>query len=140
MTDPIPSPFHRSLATIDEIVQRYAQGERNFSYIDVDDGADFSNLKLSGAIFDHSFISLANFKGAELKQVSFRNTNVKCNDFSNADLEGADFQGAPVEATCFAGANLKDARFTGAEYYGFTITEDQVSALLEDLCKPFPEQ
>ncbi len=136
-----PPPHDYQPATsVSEIMQRYTQGERYFAFTDLEDGADFSKLNLSGAIFDNSFISDANFTDADLKNVSFRNSNVKCNDFSNADLEGAIFQGALIEATCFAGANLKDAHFVGASYYGIIVEENQVGDLLEDLCIPFQDR
>ncbi len=85
----------------DEILQRYQDGERNFSHC-VSLSQDFSNMNLAGA----------NFKRAKLIGSTF----------ANANLEGASFVGAELSLTCFSGANLKGANFSLATITGANFT------------------
>ena len=111
--------------SVEEIIARYAVGERYFGHADIPDGADFREATLEDAVFELSFLSSADFRGANLKRVSFRSANVKCSDFREADLEGATFEGASVEATDFAGANMSGVSFAGAGYYGYSLREGE---------------
>jgi uncharacterized protein YjbI with pentapeptide repeats len=110
----------------EEILCRYALGERFFESADLPDRADFRNAVLEDSIFEDVFLSDVDFRGADLKRVSFRNVKVKCSDFRGADLQDACFQGAAVEATLFDGAQLEGTSFAGAGYYGVTLTEGDI--------------
>ena len=109
----------------EELLRRYAEGERYFAESELDhSNYDFQNSILEGADFSRSFIT-ADFRGANLKRVSFVSANIKTCDFRNADLEGADFSGAALEATQFEGAKLQGTRFEGAGCYSYTMKADE---------------
>lgn len=110
--------------TVDEILQRYRAGDRDFRQSELPDGASFRGQDLSGAIFDGSWIFAADFSHATLRGVSFRTSNVKCCDFSGADLTGVDFRGAGIDAGIFTMARLVDIRLEGATAYGFVLRDD----------------
>jgi uncharacterized protein YjbI with pentapeptide repeats len=91
--------------------QRYAQGERNFSRLDLR-GSDLSNLYLVGANFSASDLTGAKIDNTDLSDCNFTNTILsqaslkKCicrgvtflrTNLRNANLEGADCCGARVE-------------------------------------------
>jgi uncharacterized protein YjbI with pentapeptide repeats len=107
-------------ATSDELLRRYAAGERRFPDCDLDE-ANLARVTLVGAVFDGSCFHSATFDGADLRGISFRVCNVKCASFRKADLRGASFHLSSVEAADFAGAQLEGASFEGAGYYGHTI-------------------
>lgn len=77
--------------SVDDLLRRYACGERYFAGADIPDGANFQNVNLEGASFEGAFLSDADFRGANLGNVNFRNANLKCSDFRGADLKGAVF-------------------------------------------------
>ena len=81
----------------EELLSRYAAGERYFPEADMPDGSDFSKAHLAGAVLERCWLSDANFTGADLRRVSFRGTNLKCADFRDANLEGSIWTGASVE-------------------------------------------
>lgn len=111
--------------SVEELLQRYADGERFFFNINLPDGVDLSGVTLEGAHFEKGFLHSANFRGANLRGVRF-NCNVKCADFSEADLTDVSFEGASVEATMFDGAILTRTRFRGAWYMAFPLPDDTV--------------
>ena len=118
-------PKYEPPQSAEELLRRYAEGERYFADSELDESEnDLQNGKLEDADFSHSFI-FADFRRANLKRASFADANVKSCDFRNADLEGADFSGAALEATQFEGANLQGARFTGAGCYGYRMKADE---------------
>jgi uncharacterized protein YjbI with pentapeptide repeats len=107
-------------ATADELLRRYAAGERQFPDCDLDE-AKLVGVTLAGAVFDGSWFHSATLNGADLRGVSFRVCNVKCASFRRADLRGASFRQSAVEAAEFEGAQLDGASFEGAGCYGHTI-------------------
>jgi hypothetical protein len=117
------SPDYKPPESREELLLRYASGERSFPETDVCD-ADLAGVTLDGANFEKfSWFFNSNFDGASLRGTSFRECNVKCTSFRRADLTGASFELAAVEATDFEGAKLEGVSFVGATYYGFTIKE-----------------
>jgi uncharacterized protein YjbI with pentapeptide repeats len=114
-------PGYEPPTSAEELLSRYAAGERFFSGADIPDGACFSGGVLKGAVLEDAWLSCADFRGADLQEVSFRRSNVKMSNFTDADLRGASFQDASVEAAEFTSAKLDGVSFEGAGYYGFTI-------------------
>lgn len=112
-------------ASLVELLERYAAGERSFPRVEMSD-ANFSSVVLNNTSFGpSSWFFNANFEGAKLQGASFRDCNVKCANFSNADLRGASFEGAAVEATIWDGALLDGASFSGATFYGYTLASGE---------------
>jgi hypothetical protein len=109
----------------DELLTRYAAGERSFvgSELDsINEGIDLTGVILDGADFSDSWI-VASFRDASLKGAIFRRANVKTCDFSGANLTDADFRDAPLEATKWSGAILSGCKFGVVTYYGATVCE-----------------
>ena len=112
---------YRPAASCEELLQRYATGERSFPNTDLSD-ADLTGVTLDDADFaPWSWFFCTNFRGASLRGTSFRECNVKCADFSKSDLTGASFELAGVEAAVFHGATMGCTTFVGASYYGYTV-------------------
>lgn len=104
--------------TFREFLDRYRNGERDFSEsdLDADRDNDLSGQCLDDADFSKAFI-IANFRGASLRRARFASGNVKTCDFRDADLRGADFRGAALCSALFDGARLDGAQFAGAFYH-----------------------
>lgn len=108
----------------EELLQRYADGERVFPDTDLSE-ADFSGVTLDGASFEKwSWFHSSKFDGSSLRGTSFHECNVKCANFRSADLTGASFEFAAVEATDFEGAQIDGLTFAGATAYGYTFGND----------------
>lgn len=117
------STDYRPPESREELLRRYASGERDFPNTDLCD-ADLAGVALDGANFERwSWFSDTNFEGASLRGTSFRECNVKCASFRHADLTGASFERAAVEAADFDGAALEGVSFVGATCYGYTIRD-----------------
>ncbi len=111
----------RPPVSLEELLRRYANGERQFPGTDLCE-VDFSGVVLDGASFERlSWFFDAKFDGASLRGTSFRECNVKCASFKNADLSGASFALAAVESIDLHGAILVGTDFLGATFYGCTI-------------------
>ncbi len=129
MTDTLSGPSqdrpldYQPPESADELLHRYAAGERYFWDVDIPEKSDFRNSMLADATFDHGMLSDIDFQGANLQHVGFLNCNVKCTDFRGADLEGATFTGSSVEATYFGKANLTGVSFAGAYAYGYELKD-----------------
>ena len=105
----------------DEIVARYAAGERSFPGLELDgETMDLRNCNLWGADFSKSYI-FADFRDANLQGVSFEHANVKTCDFRGANLRGASFRGALIDAAEFDGADMAGAVFEGATVHSHTF-------------------
>ena len=109
----------------DELLARYAAGERHFvdTELDIPDRiVDLDGAVLDGADFSEGWFT-ATFRGASLRATKFRHANVKCCDFTGADLTDADFREAALEATKWSGATLLGIQFGDVSLYGTFLTE-----------------
>jgi uncharacterized protein YjbI with pentapeptide repeats len=94
---------------VDELIRRFAVGERDFS------GADLKGTKLSGIDLscgndrDAAILNADNLAGAE------RTSLIVHVDLSGADLSGADLSGADLSGVCLRGANLSNANLRRAQ-------------------------
>lgn len=122
----------------EEILKRYAAGEREFLYIDLS-GADLSKvdfgerrlrnityierIKFIYANFTNANLSGANFQGAFMEFINLTNANLSGANLENAQLAGANLRDANLKnanlcGTNFAGADLTNADLSGA-IWGF---------------------
>ena len=92
--------------TVQELLARYAAGERNFS------NADLRNADLGDA-----YLRGANLDGADLSNADFSNA-----DLGDADLRGADLRGADLRGANLVGANLTNCTILGLKIGVATIT------------------
>lgn len=118
--------------TVDELLARYATGERDFVGAELDE----SHVDMSGVVLDGADLSacwfMTSFRNASLKDTKFCHANVKCCDFSGADLRNADFSEAALEATIWDGAILAGARFGNVSLYGAHLTEAEFLAVIAE--------
>lgn len=80
---------------IDELLQRYAAGERNFQNVDVQgpcyvEGVDLHRINLSGSVLGELSLNGFNFRGATLERVNFQSSGLR-----NANFEAAKKNLAP---------------------------------------------
>ncbi|HET8890037.1 MAG TPA: pentapeptide repeat-containing protein [Candidatus Angelobacter sp.] len=118
--------------TADELLQRYASGERSFEYIDLLEGSSLRGAVLAGVIFDCSWTSMVDFREADLRNASFIESNVKVSDFRRADLRGATFRGCVLCGSIWKGAHLDGVTVEDTTYYG-TPVEDMRDLEILDL-------
>lgn len=129
--------------TVEELLIRYANGERDFSYVAIDDGVecllrgvDLSSINLEGSYlavdFSGSILRKANFRytmwdiaiweDIDFSSSDFTGINngdasyfVRCN-FSNTIWEQADLFQCTFEDCNLTGATFGDARFAEVEF------------------------
>ncbi|MBW4550726.1 MAG: pentapeptide repeat-containing protein [Aphanocapsa sp. GSE-SYN-MK-11-07L] len=131
------------LLSAEELLERYAAGERDFSGIYLIHlefgkkypmGADLSGINfrgsnlsesdfrkvnlseanLSGADLSNCLIENANLSGANLSGANLKNTQMTKSNLSGADLTSADFVHTNLTGSDLTDANLTDAHFTYA--------------------------
>jgi uncharacterized protein YjbI with pentapeptide repeats len=99
--------------TPDQLLQRYAAGERNFRGVNLSDeiliwadlrGADLRGANLRGANLNWANFSRVNLIGADLRGA----------DLAWANLSNADLRWANLSEANFSAANLSDADWSGA--------------------------
>ena len=117
-----PYPIHTP-STAEQILERYAKGERNFERVDVPEGSSFQGADLSGASFKTSWVSGIDFREAKLRGVCFDECNVKVSDFRGADLTDATFRNALLCGASFSTAKVDNVIVAGATWYGCAITD-----------------
>lgn len=113
--------------TAEELIERYAAGERDFS------GSDLRGVDLSEA----------ELRGIDLSGANLRQANLSGADLSEVNLYGADLSGATLRGTSLRGANLGAARLgsTGqaerVKFDGATVAAAQfVMAVLKGATLP----
>jgi hypothetical protein len=57
--------------TVEELLQRYASGERYFVNADLPDGADFPSANLEGAILEKAWLYDVDFSGAKRDRIYY---------------------------------------------------------------------
>jgi uncharacterized protein YjbI with pentapeptide repeats len=119
------APNYQPPMSVEELLQRYASGERYFARFELPDGANLSGVNLEGSSLEHAMLFDVDFSRSNLRGVSFCEGNIKCGDFRGADLEGAKFEGAAVESIMLDRANLNGVTFRGATCYGYTLKDGQ---------------
>jgi uncharacterized protein YjbI with pentapeptide repeats len=106
----------------DELLCRYAAGERLFVDIEMAPGASLRGVMLCGACFENAWLHSVDFARADLRHCKFNNVNLKCVDFSDANLTGASFDDVVLCGSVFTGAKIGDTSLRDVESYGATIT------------------
>ena len=147
----------RRLMDAQELLCRYAAGERDFSGVNlrsiplrqeclVDINLSNANLSsLSSSILINANLSGANLRGTNLGGTSFINANLRGANLRKADLVGADLTGADLTGaklsydrrsnTWLIGTNLTDADLTsiqGLEYAVFAYTTMPDGSIVSD--------
>ena len=98
-----------------ELLDRYEEGERDFSEVDLSDtdwqGYDLSEINLEGADFSNSDFKNMVFNRANLKNCNFRGSTFQSVKFVEADLTNACFIKSDLHIIDFAWADLTGAQF-----------------------------
>lgn len=79
-----------------EIIQRYKEGERDFSNVLCQNG-DFNGINLSGAIFRDADLSFSGFDGSDLTDTDFTNAILDWSTFKRTTLRRTNFTGAKIQ-------------------------------------------
>jgi uncharacterized protein YjbI with pentapeptide repeats len=103
--------------TPDELLQRYAAGERNFRGVNLSDeiliwadlrGADLRGANLRGANLNWANLSRVNLIGADLRGADLAWANLNNADLRWANLSEANFSAANLSGTDWSGAIMPD--------------------------------
>lgn len=120
---------------VNELSQRYAAGERNFSGVDLSFAnlsqidlreADLSRAVFIGANLERANLEFANLYGANLENADLTDAclfyaNLRRAKLCNANLKGADLRSANLTDAKLTGADLSDADLWAANLpEGFT--------------------
>ncbi|WP_416212598.1 pentapeptide repeat-containing protein [Nostoc sp. ChiQUE01b] len=113
---------------VEELLERYAAGERDFSETDLSGGIsldeaylidiNFSRANLYSIDLRHSDLSNANLRGANLRQADLGVAYL-----INVDLRDANLTGARLEYCNLTGADLRDANLMGANLSQANLTD-----------------
>lgn len=111
----------------DELVRRYAAGERDFSGVDLSGanlaGVNLAEADLSGADLSYANLSRANLSGAEMYDANLYGANLSRADLSRVemsasvpgDTDGADLSEVDLSGASLRGADLFDINLSGAD-------------------------
>jgi uncharacterized protein YjbI with pentapeptide repeats len=125
------SPEILLIMDAEELLQRYAAGERDFVGVGLDDvdvsGANLSNINLSRASMNQFFADGANLSGADLSKASIYQAG-----FNEVNLAGANLSEADLGDCGFRRANLSGANLSGAT---FRYTRMPDESIRSDSCE-----
>jgi uncharacterized protein YjbI with pentapeptide repeats len=113
-----------SPTTAEDLLQRYATGERNFRDADLPRGclaganlrgsdlnaADLVSADLTDAVLIDANLCDADLRRAVLRGATLRGSRLSGADLSGADLTGADLEGADIRHADFSEASLRAAK------------------------------
>mgnify|MGYP006449144981 CR=1 FL=1 len=97
----------------DELLRRYAAGERDFSGVDLS-GADLMEVALEDINLENAILREAKFCWSRLDGAIFRNADLENAVFKLASLRNTDFRGANLRNCLIVEASLIRANFEGA--------------------------
>lgn len=128
--------------TTDELLRRYATGERNFTNANLRGAvlikqylsqsnlsyaklnwANLSEANLSGVDLTGADLSYVNLSGANLNYTNLNRTNLRGANLSAASLRGANFNKAFLSEVIFRQADLREANFSLADLRGANFDE-----------------
>ena len=131
---------------VEEILKRYADGEREFLYVDLS-GADLSSVdfgerSLRGVIynkkikFSNANLSSANLRNAFMQFVNLNNANLNNANLERTLLEGANLKGANLKGANLCSTNLAGADLTNADLSGATWGFNPKDAIFNNTILP----
>ncbi|NET40513.1 pentapeptide repeat-containing protein [Okeania sp. SIO2B3] len=96
-----------------ELVKRYAQGERNFTAINLTE-VNLSKMNLSQSNFSNAALFVSNLSGANLSESNFSKANLNVARLSGANLNKAILNQATLNVANLVQANLTEAQLVEA--------------------------
>jgi uncharacterized protein YjbI with pentapeptide repeats len=116
--DDVVNGCWRGVMNTEELLRRYAAGERDFSGID---------------LRSDSYTGRPNLKNVDLRDIILRGADLLSVELSGANLSGANLFGASLIQAILIKADLRNAILTGANLTGAILSEaDLRQANLED--------
>ncbi len=97
---------NRTTLSAEELLKRYAAGERQFPDVILREG------NLTGASLRSIVLS-----GSDLRGAKFRNANLIEADLERANLRGADLRGADLRGANLTQTELEEAYFNPSTYF-----------------------
>ena len=127
--------------TIDEMLNRYAAGERNFSAIRfINDTkskrqiGDLRCLDLREINFSGSDLSSTNFSGSDLSSAILSGANLSHAVLEETNLDGVIAVGTLFKRTALILSSLRDADLTGATFLGGgCLSTDFTGSIMRDV-------
>ena len=117
--------------TAEELLRRYAAGERDFSGAHLDGadliGADLIGANFSDADFFGADLSDATVSRADLGRATLTATRLVGANLNSTDLSSADLRGANLFSTTLLAANLSSADLRGATLRDATLRDANLS-------------
>jgi len=105
-------PLHA--ITGEQLVSRYAAGERDFSYVQLN-GANLAGIRLTDVTFLGGSLREADFRGAHLAYVQLKAADLRGACFSSASINGSDLIGANFERADLCRADLTGSHLGSAD-------------------------
>ncbi|ELR98349.1 pentapeptide repeat-containing protein [Gloeocapsa sp. PCC 73106] len=106
----LPKQQELSITETQELLKRYALGDRNFQNINLS-GANLQGIYLTDANLIGADLSYANLSNAQLDRVKLIAADLTQANLTGASLKKAKLMGAKLERTNFTDANLDNAEF-----------------------------
>jgi len=152
----------------EELLRRYAAGERNFSGLS--DDIDLSGVVLTGVNLSEANLNCVGMSGANLSEANLRKSDLsdidltganlnganlceanlncaylstakfKAADLSDANLENADLTGADLSQANLCNANLNSAHLESADLRGADLRGADLESIRYDESTQFPEE
>jgi Pentapeptide repeats (8 copies) len=118
----------------EELLQRYAAGERGFDGVDIGGSDELSRANLSGITLTNAFLneifmdridlSGANLSGTNFAQSSMARANLRGANLQYVDLRESDFTDAILIDACLTTTTMYDVNLTGANLTNAEVDED----------------
>jgi uncharacterized protein YjbI with pentapeptide repeats len=128
--------IERKHIEIEELLQQYADGERDFSHI-FREGGNLSGQDLCGIDLTNSVMAEMNFTHTKLDSAILEKTHFGQSDLTGASLQGADLSHACLGHAELGSANLMNAKLVGAYlsgaslHYANLVGADLTDAIIE---------
>lgn len=103
--------------TAEELLRRYAAGERDFSGVNLY-GADFNDCDLSEINLSNANLGETEWDGANLSGANLTGSILQSSDLNNANLTGANLTRTRLQDSALSGTNLTDACVEGTQFGG----------------------
>lgn len=125
--DPKEAGMVKSIGSSEELIRRYASGERCFLFADLSmatlDGVDLQSAELTMANLRAASLAGANLAGAVLRDANLTGAYLDGARLSGADLESARLTGADLVGADLKGAQLYEADLSGADLSKTNLNE-----------------
>lgn len=111
--------------TVEELLIRYANGERDFSYVAIDDGVEclLRGVDLSGINLEGSYLAV-DLSGSILRKANFRYTIWDVARWEDTDFSSSDFTGINNgDASYFVRCNFSNTIWEQADLFQSTFED-----------------